>query len=149
MIEQGLVQFIQDGLGTLGLTPPGGFYVILPKDLIGDPTIPDAPAGTSAQAWCFHAIHASPHITIAGQSSWTELLLQIDCHGLTSEDAVSLARGIQSVLRGGLNGFSLPDPDATWVYVLTESEASGVDGYSDANRSYVRSLEYLVQYSQN
>jgi hypothetical protein len=61
-------------------------------------------------------------------------------------NAMTLARKIDGVLRGGFSGV-LPDPDSTFVQGIFRSGPS-VDGFSDLNRSYVRTLEYLVNYDQ-
>ena len=61
-------------------------------------------------------------------------------------DAITLARGIDNILRGSWTG-TLPDSDATVVQGIFRLP-SFVDGFSDANRSYVRTLEYLVKYIQ-
>lgn len=136
MIEQGLVMLIQAGLGTPPLAP-GGWAVQLPKDLISPAT---------PKAWTYRCIVSEPSYHLTGESGFTALEVQIDCHGLTMPDAIALARAIDGVLRGGYAG-TLPDPDATVVQGIFR-QGPYVDGFSDANRSYVRTLEYLINYNQ-
>ena len=62
-------------------------------------------------------------------------------------DAIALARAIDGVLRGGYSGV-LSDPDHTRVHGIFR-RGPYVDGYSDLNRSYVRTMEYLVNYNQS
>jgi hypothetical protein len=136
MVEQGLVMLIQAGLGS----PPvilGGFSDMLPKDTISQ---------TTPMAWVYHSISSDPSFKWSGQSSWTDWYVQIDCHGYAADDALSLMRMIDNILRGPFHG-RLPDPDATLVHGIWR-EAPNISGYSDANRTYVRSLEYKVQYLQ-
>jgi len=138
VIEQGLVILIQSGLS--GLTPavPGGFAVMLqPKDLI---------SAAVPMAWTYRSIVSEPDYVLAGQTGYTALELQIDCHGLTMANAIGLARGIDAVLRGNYAG-TLADPDHTVVYGI-QRQGPFLDGYADANRSYVRTLEYKIQYAQ-
>lgn len=138
MIEQGLVALIQGGLGSPPeVNAPGGFFAQLPKDQISA----DAP-----MAWTYRSVVSEPSYKLAGQDSWTEWQVQIDCHGYRAADAISLARAIDRVLRGGFRG-TLSDPDSTYVFGISRL-GTFIDGFNDENRSYVRSLEYLVQYSQ-
>jgi hypothetical protein len=145
MVEQGLVMLIQQGIASLTPSVPGGYGVQLPKDLISD-TVP--------MAWSYRAIVAEPSYVLEGQDAFTGLELQIDCHGFwldpqgrpTMANAINLARAIEGVLRGGWAG-TLPDPDATVVQGIFR-QSHYVDGFSHVNRSYVRSLEYLVNYDQ-
>ena len=136
MIEQGLELLIQSGLGTPPMAP-GGFMVQLPKDFIS----PNTP-----MAWSYRSIVSEPSYTLTGQDSWTSWEVQIDCHGYTAAHAITLARAIDKVLRGGFSG-TLPDADHTVVQGIFR-QGSFVDGFSDTSRSYVRSLEYEVQYHQ-
>jgi len=139
-IELGLKLLIEQRLAALA-TPiivPGGFMVQLqPQDLI-TPTV--------RQAWAYRSIVATPDYHLGGETGWTEWDVQLDCHGYSAQDAINLARAIETVLRPGFKG-NLPDPAATYVFGLFRLPP-WVDGYSDANRSYVRSLEYTVQYNQ-
>ncbi len=136
MIEAGLVTLIQAGLGTPPMAP-GGFAVQLPKDQI---------SSASPMAWTYRGIIVEPTYVLEGQDAFTEWEVQIDCHGYTMANAIALARTIQAVLRGNWSGV-LPDPDHTVVFGV-QQEPPGPDGFSDANRSYVRTLEYKIQYAQ-
>jgi hypothetical protein len=136
VIEQGLVQLIQAGLGTPPLAP-GGWAVQLPPNQITD---------TAPMAWTYHSLSAEPSYTLASQDGFTSWELRVDCHGRTMADAIRLARAIDGVLRGGYSG-KLPDDDATFVHGIFR-RGPYVDGFSDLNRSYVRTMEYLVNYNQ-
>jgi hypothetical protein len=140
MIRQGLELLIQSGLAAQNppVVVPGGFLVTLPKDTISE-TVP--------AAWCFRSLQSSPSFNLQNQSSWTKMIWRINCHGFQPANAVSLALAIQTVLRGGFSG-TLPDPDNTEVFLLTETDESGVEGYSDTDRSWVTTLEYEIQYNQ-
>lgn len=139
MIEQGLVMYIQQRLaGSPPVTPPpGGFMAQLPKDQI---------SAATPQAWAYRSIISRPDYVLNGQTGWTEWEVQIDCHGYAAKDAVSLARAIERALRPPFPA-TLPDPDSTVLFGLFRLNPM-VDGFSDADRSYVRSLEYTVQYQQ-
>lgn len=137
MIEQGLVLLIQNGISDLQPSVPGGFAVILPKDQI---------SASSPMAWTYRSITSEPSYTLNGQDAFTAWNVQIDCHGYTMNYAMKLASAIDGVLRGLYQG-TLPDEDETFVQGIFR-EPQLVDGYSDTNRSYVRTLEYLVQYDQ-
>ena len=137
MIEAGLVALVQQGITSALPGVPGGFAVQLPKDQI---------SSASAMAWTYRCIVAEPTYTLQGQDPFTGLELQIDCHGYAMADAIALARAIDGVLRGGYSGV-LPDADHTVVQGIFRM-APFTDGFSDANRSYVRTLEYLVNYDQ-
>ena len=141
MIEQGLVLLIQAGLGNPPIAP-GGWALQLPKDEI---KIGDGAGNTIPMAWTWRAITSCPDYVLEGQTGYTELEIQIDCHGFTMAYAMQLARAIDGVLRGGWSGV-LPDSDHTLVYGIQRKPAY-VDGFNDANRSFVRSLEYEIQYS--
>ncbi len=140
-VEEGLVKYIQNGLAALNsppAAPPGGFFATLDKDTI-TPSVP--------QAWCYKGISSQPDDkTLTNETGWTEWRVQIDCHGYAAKDAINLARDIRKVLRGRYRG-NLPDTDSTYVFGIFR-EPGAVDGYSDANRSFVRSLEYLIVYQQ-
>ena len=136
MVEQGLVMLIQSGLGTPPIAP-GGWAVELPKDQVS----PAAP-----MAWTYRSIDSDPTYLLNGQDGFTGWYVQIDCHGYTMANAITLARAIDGVLRGGYAG-TLPDPDHT-VVVGIFRQNHFLDGFSDANRTYVRTLEYLIQYNQ-
>jgi hypothetical protein len=123
---------------------PGGYMAELPKDLLST-AIP--------QAWSYRSIIADADFVLNGETGWTEWDVQIDCHGYSGDamtsgaaDAITLARAIVKVLRGGYRGY-LADPDNTYVFGIFRRPPF-VDGYSDVNRSFVRSLEYRIQYQQ-
>jgi hypothetical protein len=126
----------------LGGSPPvagvtGGFADQLPKDQV---------SAAAPMAWTYKTIVLEPDYVIGGQTGWTDWHVQIDCHGFTAANAITLLRSIDSVLRGGFRGV-LPDPDSTYVF-QTIRQGPAVSGFSDADRTYVRSLEYLVSYQQ-
>jgi hypothetical protein len=137
MIEAGLVTLIQNGLTGQSITVPGGFAVQLPKDLISSNT---------PQAWTYRSILSTPTILLNGQDPLTMWEVQIDCHGYTMSDAIVLARAIDHVLRGSYAGV-LSDADNTVVQGIFRLP-SFVDGFNDTNRSFVRSLEYRINYVQ-
>jgi hypothetical protein len=140
MIEQGLVALIQNGIASLKLDPRGnGVAVMLPKDLL-------SPGGSVTMAWTYRGIVSTPTYVLEGQDAYTEWEIQIDCHGQTMVQAMTLARAIDGVLRGGYSG-TLPDPDNTRVFGI-QRIGPYLDGYSDANRSFVRTLEYKIDYAQ-
>ena len=138
MVEQGLVSLIQSGIGNLA---PGGFAVSIPETCQVTPANP--------KLWTYHSILSVPTYVFEGQDPLTELELQIDCHGNTMDDAILLAKAIKGVLRSaapsGGSPLVLGDPDQTVVQGLFR-RAPHTDGFSDANRTFVRTLEYLVTY---
>jgi hypothetical protein len=81
MIEQGLVEFIQGGLGSPPICP-GGYLTALPKDFIG-------PA--NPMAWTYRSIVSTPSYYLSGQDGFTCLEIQIDCHGNTAANSIALA----------------------------------------------------------
>ena len=137
MIEAGLVTLIQSGLSAQGIAVPGGYAVQLPENLI---------SATQPQAWTYRSITSVPLHVLEGQDPLTHWEVQLDCCGLTMAHAITLARGIDNVLRGSWSG-TLDDPDATVVQAILRLP-SFVDGFNDANRTFVRSLEYQVIYVQ-
>jgi hypothetical protein len=116
---------------------PGGFAVQLPKDLISQ---------TTPKAWTYRSITSEPTYVLEGQDGFTTWEIQLDCHGNTMDDAIVLARAIDSILRGGFRGI-LSDPDRTVVQGIFR-QGPLVDGFSDSNRTYVRTLEYRIEYNQ-
>ena len=151
MVEQGLVLLVGNGIASgspaLSNVPAGQGVMLEPKDLVySGPTNP-APAGAITQAWTFKTITSKPEYTLDGQTGWTEWVVQIDCHGTRYADATNLYRAIDKVLRGGYRGY-LPDVDSTYVFGVYR-EDPGPDGFSDANRTYVRTLQYRIIYQQN
>ena len=149
MIELGLVTLIQAGLGDPPIAP-GGYCAQIPKDLIGT-------AGLSVpMAWTYTLIASEATYVLTGQDALTSIDLRIDCHGTTAANAQVLARAIERTLRSAfpvtdsVNGgtpLTLSDPDQTVVYGIFR-RGPCVDGFSDANRTYVRTLEYMVTYDQ-
>jgi len=138
VIEQGLRLLIQAGITSLSLNPAGnGAAVQLPENLISSVT---------PMAWTYRCIISEPTYILEGQDGFTDLEVQIDCHGYAMVNAIALARAIDGVLRGGYSG-TLSDPDSTFVFGIIRI-GPFIDGFSDANRSYVRTLEYSVQYGQ-
>ena len=136
MVEAGIVVLIDTGISALSI--PGGFAVQLPKNQI---------SVTEPMAWTYRSIVSEEFYTLEGQDAYTEWEIQIDCHGYTMANSITLARAIQEVLRGGWSGV-LSDPDHTRVFGI-QQEPPSIDGFSDINRSYVRSLEYKIQYAQS
>lgn len=136
-IEDGLVLLIQSGMGSPPMAP-GGFMVKLPKDLI-------VPGSTTTKAWVWKAISSTPTYILEGQDGFTALHWQIDCHGLTATDSIDLANAIDAVLRGGYMG-TLPDTAQTVVQGIF-GETGPHDGYDSDSKTYVRILEYLINYN--
>jgi hypothetical protein len=137
MIEQGFCTLIQNGLKGQGVSVPGAFAVELPKDLI---------SASTPQAWTYRSIISTPLYFIDGQDPLTMWEVQIDCCGFTMTNAITLARSIDSVLRGSWSG-TLQDADHTVVQGIFRLP-SMVDGFNDINRSFVRSLEYQINFIQ-
>ena len=137
MVEQGLVMLIQNTLNDPTIL--GGFPYVPKgaKDLIRP---------INPKAWSYRCILSEPIYVLEGQDLLTALEMQIDCYGYSMPDAMTVAKAIDSVLRGSWSG-TLPDPDATVVTGIFRLP-SFVDGYSDINSSYVRSLEYSIHYYQ-
>jgi protoheme ferro-lyase len=71
--------------------------------------------------------------------------VQIDCHGQTAALAQSLARAIRAVLRSFPCPGSLPDSDQMFVMNI-HALPQQLDGFNEESRTYVRTLEYQVQY---
>jgi hypothetical protein len=136
MVEEGFVLFVQNALAALTppVTPPGGFMAELPRDVI---------SAAQKQAWTYRSIVADPEYNLRGPGV-CEWQVQIDCHGYAPDDAVSLARAVQKALDPGFTG-TFADPDSTFVVGLFRLPHQ-VDLFSDANRTYVRALEYAVQF---
>lgn len=131
---------IQQGLAALtpAVVVPGGYGAELPEDLL---------SADKPQAWSWRSITSNAEFVLSGETGWTEWVVQIDCHGFQSHAlAITLARAITKVLRGVFQGV-LPDSDNTYVFGIYRQPPL-VDGYSDTNRSFVRSLEYRVIYQQ-
>jgi hypothetical protein len=144
VIEQGFVQLIQNGINGGGnpLSPacPGGYAVQLPKDLIG------TASGQVPYAWVYNSVLSTASYHLGGQDALTAWEVQIDCHGYTMPNAEALAYAIDSVLRGGYAG-TLGDPNNTVVQGIFR-QSKCLDGYSDLNRTFVRTLEYLINFQQ-
>lgn len=139
MIELGLVKFIQAGLGDPPMAP-GGFAVQLPPNLIGEK------AGQVSKAWVYRTVADDPSIVIEGEDGVTCWHVAIDCHGVTMADAIALWRAINAVLRGA-ESVTFEDPDSIFVQSIQRGSLN-VDGYSDLNRSFVKTVEYAVHYNQ-
>lgn len=133
-LEQGLVSLIQSGTNNLA---PGGFMGAIPEAY--------AVTAQNPKVWVFHTILDVPTIAFEGADALCEAEIQIDCHGYTADDAVALAAAVKAALSGVGNPVTLTDPDKTVVQGIFR-RSPHVDGYSDANHTYVRSLEYLVAY---
>ena len=137
MIEAGFVQLVQSGLAAAGVKVPGGFAIELPENLI---------TATVPQAWTYRSIINVPLYFINGQDPLSMWEVQVDCCGFTMANSITLARSIDGVLRGIWAG-TLPDSDHTVVQGIFRLP-SMVDGFNDTNRSFVRSLEYQINYIQ-
>lgn len=144
MIIQGLVALIQSSLA--GSPPvqtcPGGFQSQLPKDLVGS----TVGGSVVTMAWVLKQLASTPTYILEGQDGFTQLRIRIDCHGQTAANADGLAFAIDSVLRGAWNG-TLPDADRTVVQGIYREHEFG-DGYASDSRTFVHTLEYLVNYNQ-
>jgi hypothetical protein len=137
MIEAGMVALINAGIASAypGLT--GGFAAELPENFI---------SASNPWSWSYRSIMSKPLYTLQGQDSLTEWEVQIDCHGAKMVNAIGVARAIDGVLRGGFSG-TLSDSDSTVVLGVFRLP-SQVDGFNDDARTFVRSLEYNIQYIQ-
>ena len=143
MIEQGLVALIQSGVSAISPKVPIGFEVELPPNQL-TPAFP--------LAWTYKTITDEPTHFLDGSDAFTSMEVQIDAHSLGPDfggpgmaGAIVLAQAIKVVLRDFEQG-QLTDPDHTMVFGI-HRQGPQVDGFSDVNRSYVRTLEYLVQYA--
>ena len=136
-IEQGIVLLIQSGLGSPPIAP-GGWNTKLPQNLLSD-LVP--------MAWTYRTINSGSSYTLTVQDGWTALEIQIDCHGMTAALAQTLADSIQDVLRGA-PALTLDDDDSTVVQGIFSKDTQ-LDGYSDENRSYVRTLEYTINFQDD
>lgn len=134
-IEQGLTALIAAALASPPCNVPGGFSAQLPKDIISPAT---------PMAWAYRVIVSNATYTLAGVDGLVPMEIQIDCHGLAAKDAITLAALIDTVLSGYRGAL----PDGTVVQGIF-NQGPSPDGYSDANRSFVRSLEYQVNYNQS
>lgn len=141
MFEEGFVKAIQTGLAGKGLSAvPGGYLVQLPKDKL---------TAATPQAWAYRVVTQRLDKVLKGQTSATEALIQIDCHGWDTGQAtaragaraIALAQAIQEVLRALPSG-KLADADQTLVAEIDLESVT--DGFNDASRSVVRSLDYRV-----
>ena len=137
MVEQGLSMYIQTGLAAL--EPPvvaaGAFFgAQLPKDQI---------SASSPMAFAYRSIIEDPNYNLSGPGL-REWQVQIDCHGFAQANSITLANAIKKILDPGFQG-EFSDPDETLVAAIFRLH-SQIDGFSDSNRSYVRSLEYAVMY---
>jgi hypothetical protein len=135
MVEEGLCNLIKTGIASAYPSLTGGFPSQLPPNFI---------SSANPWSWTWRSIISEPLYLLAGQDSLTSWEVQLDCHGFTMNHAQGLARAIDGVLRGSWAGV-LTDADSTRVTGIFRLP-SFVDGFSDANRSYVRSLEYKVIY---
>lgn len=137
-IEKGFVLLIENGIASAFTpSPPGGFNVQLPGDFV---------TASNPKAWAYKSILAEPTYVLEGQDAFTDWEVQVDCHGYTPVDSIALARAIDGVLRGGWSG-KLPDTDQTVVFGIFRSSEL-IDGFNVASRTYVRTLEYRIQYAQ-
>jgi hypothetical protein len=136
MVEAGLQIYITTGLANAAIPP--GFSDVLPKNQITVAT---------PQAWLWKTILSEAEYVLegggAGYTTWT---VQIDCHGFTAANSMSLARAIETVLRGSFQG-TFADSDSTKVSGIFRKPLF-LGGFDDDNRSFVRSLEYEIVYNQ-
>jgi hypothetical protein len=139
-IEQGFVMFVQAALAaqTPPCIVPGGYDSELEKDLI---------SSAVRKAWAYRSILLKLPVQLQGSGiGFSEWTVQIDCHGFERADKLAMAKAIRLALRGSFRG-AFPDPDATMVDSIIPLD-SQVDGFAPANRTYVRSLEYQINYYQ-
>jgi hypothetical protein len=129
-IEYVFTQFLQALLNAI-LSGINVFEVILPKDYI---------SLSNPKAIVYHSILNEPLYTLNGQNKLMTWEVQIDCHGFTMQDAITLANTVDKVLSGGLG-------DSVTIEAIFKLP-SQVDGYSDSNRTFIRSLEYQIHYIQ-
>ncbi len=121
---------------------PGGFMSTLPKDFI-------QPAGTpggSPMAWVYQCLLSEPTYFLTGEDGFTTLTMRINCHGYTAAYALQLYYAINAVLRGIYSG-TLSDAAQTVVRGVFR-QPDFVDGFDPINRSFVRTVEYEVNYQQ-
>lgn len=117
---------------------PNIYLVELPKDYISFKN----PMGLK-----YRFITVPPDYTLStGDSGLQAATIQFDCCGYDSASSVVLAYALRKVFKANFRG-PLLDPDATFVDSIFRLPTC-VDGYSDTNRTYVRSLEYVVNYIQ-
>jgi hypothetical protein len=133
-VEQGIVLYIQAGLGSPPIAP-GGWAGELPQNILGTST---------PMAWAYKTITAEPTYCLNVQDGWTALEIQIDCHGITAPLAQQLMYAIKGILRGEPKPV-FADSDATVTQGIFD-KGTNLLGYSDITRSWVRTLEYLVLY---
>ena len=146
MIDLGLVMLVQQALA--GSPPvnnvPGGWKGMLPKDIVGS-----TPVGSSSMirsAWIYKTKDTKPTYHLTGQDGFTGFTFVIECHGLLASDADALASAIYFVFEDIWSGV-LPDPDKTVVQgIFLTDEVSGE--FADNTRTFVHTLEYLVNYNQ-
>jgi hypothetical protein len=138
MIEQGFTTLISTGIASQFPNLTGGFPTQLPPNFIST---------ANPWSWSWRSILSTPMYFLQGQDALTTWEVQLDCYGNSMAQAVQVARAIDGVLRGGYSG-TLSDPDNTVVSMIKRLPGM-VDGFSDLNRSYVRSLEYEVIYYQS
>ena|SRR5579883_3551660 len=138
-VELGLSLYIQAGLAAM--TPPviapGGFLSKLPKDQI---------SASAPMAFGYQTIASPIDYSLEG-AGWTIWHVQIDCYGFgpTAAASMALANAIDAILRPGFSG-RFADPGETLVFQIHRLDQK--DGFSDANRSFVRSLDYSISYQQ-
>jgi hypothetical protein len=136
MVEFGLQLYITAGLANASIPP--GFSDVLPKNQITVAT---------PQAWLWKTILAEPdYVLEGGGAGYTTWQVQLDCFGYTAAYAMSLARSIETVLRGSFAG-TFADADTTKVFGIVRQPLF-LGGFDEDNRAFVRSLEYVVTYSQ-
>lgn len=132
--------YLQAGFAALSppVVAPGLFaFGQLPKDQI---------SALSPMALAYRSITSDPDYNLQGPGV-CEWHVQIDCHGYDTPDPINLSKAVKHILDKGFSG-TFSDPDATRVAGIYRMPGQ-VDGFSDANRSYVRSLEYVIQYYPN
>jgi hypothetical protein len=137
MVEQGFVNLINTALATSLPNVTGGFAVQLHENYISK---------ANPMSWVYRSIINTPIYVLEGQDPLFSWEVQIDCIGYSMNHAIKVANAINDCLSGSWHGV-MTDPDNTRVTII-ERLPSMVDGFQDANRTYVRSLEYAIHYYQ-
>lgn len=143
MIEEGIVKAIKAGLQAANVNVPGGYMSAeLPKDL---------PSALVPQIWAVLFVTQDIGKSLKGQNSRTDAYIQIDCHGWDGDGqgsprAFGLAKSIEFVMRG-IGPAVLDDADSILLETVFLEDVN--DGFRDASRSYIRSLDYSLQFHRN
>jgi hypothetical protein len=133
MMEQGFVHLLSGLLATQYPNMAPGFLVQTPPNFL---------SSANPVAWAYRSIISRPLFILEGQDALTATTLQVDALSISAKGSQTLANAICSALSGVWSGtFS----DGTVVKGIFRLPAQ-IDGYIDESRSYVRSLEFTVQF---